>query len=307
VYLNIITRLDIDYDQALHVFLYPENMELALWEVLPMLSLYNLTSAEVHVYYGGVDNHGQIEHEMVHAMTAQLDSFRGSPELPALLIEGLAEYIVNDPWGVDLDLWVSGFMKLGLYIPLTMLWSDEAFRQNNQVVTYETAGSFVRYLIEQYGLTRFKALYRQPSFHSVYGTHLQELENEWSARIHSVDATPDTVELIAFRVRLAELYQDPALLRKVPWVGIHTTPSQERIVIDGVTENSPAMKNDLQCGDEIIGVSGTQINAHTVWRIYALLLDRQADDVLTFTLKRNETIITREVILLPNPNRIICS
>jgi hypothetical protein len=300
-YRDIKKELAISFGQPVHIFLYPEGMELALWESLGLLSVYN--SDEIHVFYGGVDNHGQIEHEMVHIMTEHLNSFRGRSTLPALLIEGLAEYIVDDPWGLELNQWVKGFMELGVFLPLTELQDDVVFRKHNQIITYEEAGSFVHYLITQYGLDKFKLLYSQPSFYPVYGKTLEELAQEWSCLIRSAAVSAEDRELISFRVALGALYMKPVVLAQVPWIGIKTFINQERVFIEHVAESSPAERGELKEGDEVVGVDDIALHGKNVWRIGSLLLDKNAGDCVSFAVRRDGKIVRREITLGVKPYR----
>ena len=300
-YMNIKKELAITFDQPVHIFLYPEGMELVLWESLGLLSVYN--SDEIHVFYGGVDNHGHIEHEMVHIMTEHLNSFRGRSTLPTLLIEGLAEYIVADPWGLELNQWVKGFMELGVFLPFKELQVDENFRRYNQIITYEEAGSFVHYLITQYGLDKFKLLYSQPSFYTVYGKTLETLAHEWSQVIQSVEVSGEDRDRISFRVALGALYMKPAVLAQVPWIGIKTSVNQERVFIEKVAESSPAERGYLREGDEVVGVNDIEIHGKNVWRIGSLLLDKRAGDCVSFAVRRDGKLFHREITLGMKPYR----
>ena len=44
---------------------------------------------------------------------------------------------------------------------------------------YRASGSFVKFLIERYGLSKFKTLYKGALFTSVYGKDLSQLNDEW--------------------------------------------------------------------------------------------------------------------------------
>jgi hypothetical protein len=48
---------------------------------------------------------------------------------------------------------------------------------------YIVAGSFVGFLIEQYGLPTFRRLYQTGHYDEAYGKTLQRLEHEWRARM----------------------------------------------------------------------------------------------------------------------------
>jgi hypothetical protein len=48
---------------------------------------------------------------------------------------------------------------------------------------YILAGSFVEFLIENYGLTMFRSLYDIGNYESVYGKNLAALEREWRSKL----------------------------------------------------------------------------------------------------------------------------
>jgi len=294
-YLNINKKLSLDYNDFIHVYLYPESMEIDLWKNIKYLSLYNLTEGEIHIHYGGLNNHGHIEHEMTHIMSAHLNSFNYNKKLNAILIEGLAEYVVEKPWGIDLDYWVKGFLDIQLFIPLSNLLSGQDFRSYNQIITYEESGSFVKHLIETNGLKKFKLLYSNPSYKYVYGKTFQCIENEWINKIKQIKVTNKDLELIKLRLKIGNLYRYPDKLRQIPWIGITTESKNNSIWIKKVSKNSPASEADLKKGDEIISIDEVLINEN--WKILALLLDKKPGYAMTFKFKRNKKILTSSIIL----------
>lgn len=304
-YNRINAKLGIQFGEPVDVYLYPEKMEVLIQESLPYLSQYNLTSNEIHVYYTGLQDHGQIEHEMVHVMTAHLGNFRAGFSPSALLVEGLAEYIVAQPWNLGVDKWVKGFLDQDMYIPLAGLHRDHDFRGQNQIIAYEEAGSFVKYLIETYGLEKFKLLYSRPSFFKTYGKSLCKLEKKWLDSLAAIVLQKNELDLIGFRVTLGDIYKTPALLGSLPWIGVQTTTRDNSVFIDKVISGSPAEKGDLRYGDEIIRINGTEIDAENVWRIYALLFENRSGDAVTFSVRRDEEILNSTVMLSVNPKRTI--
>ena len=49
----------------------------------------------------------------------------------------------------------------------------------DEQTSYVLAGSFVEFLIERYGLPKFRALYESANYESVYGDSFGELERQW--------------------------------------------------------------------------------------------------------------------------------
>jgi hypothetical protein len=134
-------------------------------------------------------------HEVVHLLT----SGWGSPV--ALVNEGLAVAFQIDPardliprWsGVALHDLTRQFRQQGRFVPLAGLIETASWRNQDANVAYPESGSFMRWLIDEYGLDRVRALYARAAgpneaaasvraaFAAVYGQSLDELERAWLA------------------------------------------------------------------------------------------------------------------------------
>lgn len=125
-----------------------------------------------------------VTHEITHVIARSA----GRPD--RFLDEGLGVYM-QERFGEDpsypnfgrnlhrLTLEVAG--GVGGLIPLTKV---ESARQASKIgperqLAYLEEGSFVKYLIEQYGIQRFMAMYRGQTSGWTYGKSLTELEQEW--------------------------------------------------------------------------------------------------------------------------------
>ena len=134
-------------------------------------------------------------HEVVHLLT----SAWGSPG--ALVNEGIAVAFQIDPARDSIPRW-SGtplhdltrqFRQQGRFVPLAGLTETASFRSHDSNVTYPEAGSFMRWLVDEYGLDRIRTLYARAAgpnesatgvragFAAVYGRSLDELEQAWLA------------------------------------------------------------------------------------------------------------------------------
>jgi len=136
-------------------------------------------------------------HEVIHVYSALF----GSPV--ALFNEGLAVAHQTDPargdltprWnGVDLHDWAKTFRRQGALVPLDRLLASADFRRVDPNVTYPESGSFVRFVLERYGLDRVKQFFRTGSpsdppesvrqqFQTVYGRSIADVEHDWWAMI----------------------------------------------------------------------------------------------------------------------------
>ena len=136
-------------------------------------------------------------HEVVHLFTSSW----GDPV--ALVNEGMAVAFQIDPardqtprWsGTPLHDLVRQFRQQGRFRPLADLVETASFRNGDANVSYPESGSFMRWLIDRYGLERVRALYARAagpsesaagvraSFAAVCGVSLDELEAAWLAFI----------------------------------------------------------------------------------------------------------------------------
>jgi hypothetical protein len=139
-------------------------------------------------------------HEMTHALSTVIGNQHG------LLSEGLAVY-VEDHYigGENLHSIVKILHNQGELTPPSDLlgdfWCDICFN-------YDIAGSFATFLIETYGMDRFKELYaHEPgwdSFNAVYGKSLTELEAQWIAVVEEVKITQRDIDTVRYRNRIRE-------------------------------------------------------------------------------------------------------
>jgi hypothetical protein len=136
-------------------------------------------------------------HEVVHLFT----STWGDPV--ALVNEGVAVAFQVDPsrdltprWsGTALHDLVRQFRQQGRLVPLATLVETASWRSQDSNVAYPESGSFMRWLIDSYGLDHVRALYARASgpnepaagvrasFAAVYNRSVDELEAAWLAAV----------------------------------------------------------------------------------------------------------------------------
>jgi hypothetical protein len=130
------------------------------------------------------DNGGALLHEIVHNYAPNGNRF---------LQEGIAVYLQDklggNPsfpnFGRSLHLLASA--QVPAAPPLATL-NNVRFPQPlgtvmHERAAYNLAGSFVRFLIEKYGLPPFRKLYETENYSEAYGNSLEILEREWRAHI----------------------------------------------------------------------------------------------------------------------------
>ena len=127
-------------------------------------------------------------HELGHHLEAQRYGEQAQRRADTILHEGLATWIAGDRWLAQCGgtSWRDRARQLqAAGVPLRLL-TAERYGANQ---AYELWASFVDFLIERYGWTRFDALYRSgrgrapgaSDYQGVLGRSLDELADEWRA------------------------------------------------------------------------------------------------------------------------------
>lgn len=132
-------------------------------------------------------------HECVHLLTYLI----GRP--PDFFNEGIAVGLSTDPyngdfegkwWGVSVHYWGKRFKDEGTLIPLNDLLESNDFWRYEPGITYPESGSFVRFLIDTYGMDKMKSIFQvgnsgdskegiKQKFQSIYGFSIDQAETEW--------------------------------------------------------------------------------------------------------------------------------
>ncbi len=132
---------------------------------------------QLHINAGDIDV--SLRHELVHVMAADF----GFPLLRigvnSGLIEGLATAVERVEYEEPVHRLAAMVFATGAAADMQSLFSLSGFMKAPAGVSYTLAGSFCRYLIDRYGMRRFKLLYRTGEFSILYGKPLPFLLQEW--------------------------------------------------------------------------------------------------------------------------------
>ncbi|MBU7016895.1 MAG: hypothetical protein HXS44_05255 [Theionarchaea archaeon] len=139
-------------------------------------------------------------HELTHAISNKMGFQHG------LLAEGLAvyidDYVIN---GENLHGIVKILHTEERLTPLKDLidefWCDLLYN-------YDISGSFAVFLIEEYGIEKFKELYQKSllddSFQEVYSKSLSDLEEEWLSTVEKAEVTKIEEDIVRYRDGIQE-------------------------------------------------------------------------------------------------------
>ena len=113
-------------------------------------------------------------HEIMHILSSNLWGFPADSN--HCFLEGLAVFADSPCLGYSLHEIAAFMAHKGLLIPLNTMFGS--FRQQADVPSYMQAGSLVEYLIEMYGLDKFKKIWKEgpERLEHILGISLEELE-----------------------------------------------------------------------------------------------------------------------------------
>jgi tetratricopeptide (TPR) repeat protein len=128
-----------------------------------------------------------LKHELVHVVAGEF----GMPVIRAHynigLVEGLAMAVDPAFGNRTLHEYAAGMIKFRLIGDPVRLIHPVGFALHASTVSYVMMGSFCSYLIDHYGMMRFKELYGGASGARVYGKSYEQLAEEWESYLTRVD------------------------------------------------------------------------------------------------------------------------
>lgn len=140
---------------------------------------------EIHL--NGDSWEGTLKHELVHVLAGAF----GMPVIRAHyhigLVEGLATAIDRDWGNRTLHEYAAAMGKFDIVRDPEGLISPLGFITHFSAVSYVMMGSFCSFLIERYGMLRFRELYGGKSPALVYGKSYETLAGEWQHALRRQD------------------------------------------------------------------------------------------------------------------------
>jgi tetratricopeptide (TPR) repeat protein len=143
---------------------------------------------QIHINLANVD--AVLKHEMVHILAGE---FGWSPlkiSRNSGLVEGIAVAVGDDVW-YDEPLHRSAALVFaaGITPDMKSIFSLSGFAQAYAGVSYTLAGSFCKFLIDSFGVEKFKQLYATGDFFQTYRCDFLLLLSDWREMIRSQQLT----------------------------------------------------------------------------------------------------------------------
>lgn len=141
------------------------------------------------VYLSRESWHNTLKHEMAHIFSAEFGStvFKLADWFNPFLIEGFAAS--QDPFRDELHIdYLSGLAFLKFEeLQINHLLEGFNFFGTNSSLTYTYAGSFSKYLIDSFGISKFKEFYSNVDFLKVYGMSSDSIISGFRSYLQDLD------------------------------------------------------------------------------------------------------------------------
>ncbi len=152
--------------------------------------------------------HPVLRHELVHVVSAAFGNALYGGSYWIGFHEGLAEAVDWQDTPMNPHEWSRAMRELGLAPPVENLLSMTGFWTAASSRSYTLCGSFVRFLIDRYGLPAFKQAFPDGAVEEAYGRDTAALIGEWEAFVDGISLREDQLRIARQR------FIRPAIFRR---------------------------------------------------------------------------------------------
>ncbi len=167
---------------------------------------------QIHIH-GFEVPHRVLKHELAHIFAGSLAKrpFLVPTEFGVLVNIGVVEGIaVAADWPareLTVHAWTRAMRGLKLAPDMRKILSPMGFWSVSSSQAYTVAGSFIRFLVEQYGIEKFGVLYSANDFETAYGKPLDTLVSEWETFIDALPLPKAELVLAEHRFKRSSIFQ----------------------------------------------------------------------------------------------------
>ncbi|MBI1807564.1 MAG: hypothetical protein HYR76_10990 [Ignavibacteria bacterium] len=149
---------------------------------------------------------GTLKHELVHVIAGEF----GMPIIKAHyhigLVEGLAMTVEGEFGNRTVNQYAAAVKAFNLIKNPEQLIKPLGFATRASSLSYVLMGSFCRYIIDRYGIVRFKELYSGRSEMLVYGKPYDELVAEWQTFLERVKVPKESRRHVEFYFKRPSIF-----------------------------------------------------------------------------------------------------
>ena len=179
-------KLAMEYVGRIHVFLYKDKADMRATTEGEADIAFSTGTVSVHQLH---DFRGV--HELTHIFALQFPGHPDGAGPDLFLTEGLATALAESDQGVAVDAWAAMYLRIGKLPELSALRGDFMGSAPQGVHPYHVAASFVKSLIDRFGIEKVKAYYENSTEAGmVFGVPLPRLERDWRAHLAALAVAP---------------------------------------------------------------------------------------------------------------------
>ncbi len=188
-----------------HIYLYPNEIKKKLWFGGGATDVTDVVTPSIHITTSGII-HPTLRHELVHALASGIGFFGLGFHPNMAFTEGLAVALAPSERLLSLDEGAASLITSGKLSSIDHLFSPFFWKESG-ARSYTVAGSFIEFLIQQFGVVGVLAKYSGASWQDAYGKGLDELVTAWRAEVLS------EFDEERFRLISEALYRYPGVFR----------------------------------------------------------------------------------------------
>ncbi|MCH8029384.1 MAG: hypothetical protein IH874_05590 [Candidatus Dadabacteria bacterium] len=203
-YRQLADFMKVGSEEKIRSYIYPDSKTRKKLLGSGAVTVANPIHREIHLVYDSFP-HDVLKHELAHVMASEFGTrvLRVSPKVG--LVEGLA---VAADWGGeahDPHQWSAALHDIGAAPDITEVlgygfWVKAPSR------SYTVMGSFSRFLIDTYGIQRYKRFYRSGDA-SVYGKALDELVGQWREFLGAISVPEGLRQLALYKFSQPSIFE----------------------------------------------------------------------------------------------------
>ena len=167
-------------------------------------SLQDITGYGLHINFEDFP-HPILKHELAHVLTSEWHDFLPI-SLKLGLHEGIAVAAEWDSGDLDPHQWTKAMHALGIAPSIQKIMGLGFWLQPGSL-SYTVAGSFVRFLIDTYGIEKFKYAFPTGNFKKAYNKNLAKLNQEWQAFLDKIVLTNQDLRIAEYRFKRPSIFQ----------------------------------------------------------------------------------------------------
>jgi tetratricopeptide (TPR) repeat protein len=160
---------------------------------------------EIHINYSPSFPQGALKHELAHVFASDIHQIT----LKIGLFEGIAVAADWDEEQLTPHQWSKAMKELKVASSVEKIMGAFGFWTESSSRSYTLAGSFVRFLVDIYGIEKFKKVFPTGNFKKHYGKELRDLVSEWEEFLKTQRLSPNDMAIAEYRFKRPSIFEKP--------------------------------------------------------------------------------------------------